>query len=202
MGIERIKVRATIEVGSITVVTPFIQSFNVRKQRGQVSTFDASLKVAADEVYGPITGGPVTISAGEESREILIFTGMCRSAKISPCFDDPKYVILSISGADNLILLKGKTFTRRCRSSRSTWVAITDVVREGLKSGKFTRTNEPTIQLNGGVQFKDDTMTAHSSTEATDVEGFTKPIAAPSGGGLDTVQLHVEINETIPVGGE
>ena len=45
MAIERVKVRARIDIGGLSVSTPFVQSFNVRKQRGQISTFDASLKV-------------------------------------------------------------------------------------------------------------------------------------------------------------
>ena len=133
MAIERVKVRANITIGRLSVSTPYIQSFNVKKQRGQVSTFDASLKVSHDEISGTITGGNVVIKAGSESSMETIFTGMCRTAKISPCYDDPKYVILSISGADASILLQGKRYTRRCRATTSTWVSITGVNREGLK---------------------------------------------------------------------
>lgn len=150
MPIERVKIRATITIGSLSISTPYIQSFNVKKQRGQVSTFDASLKVSHDEISGTITGGHVVIRAGEDSSLETIFTGVCRSAKISPCYDDPKYVILSISGADPSIILQGKRFTRRCRSAHSTWVAITGVVREGLKSGKFTRDKLDSIKMGGG----------------------------------------------------
>jgi hypothetical protein len=168
MAIERVKIRATVEVGDLSVSTPYIQSFNVRKQRGQVSTFDASLKVSHDEVSSAITGGAVVISAGEDTASDTIFTGICRSAKISPCYDDPKYVILSISGADQMSLLQGKKYTRRCRSSRSTWVAITGVVREGLKSGKFAYTNEPTIEVDDGKLEKQSNVTAYTGISNTD----------------------------------
>ena len=168
MAIERIKIRARIVIGSLSVSTPYIQSFNVRKQRGQISTFDASLKVEGGVVVGGVTGGDVKIYAGTNAGQNLIFTGICRAAKISPCYDDPKYVILSISGTDQMILLQGKKYTRRCRSSRASWAAITGVVREGLKSGKFAYHNEATIELTPIKQEKEDVLTGHIGTAATD----------------------------------
>lgn len=154
MSIEMIKCRATVSIGGINVSTPYVQSFNVRKQRGQVSTFDASLKVNGGDVGGSLTGGSVVIKAGTSSSQTTIFTGICRQAKISPCFDDPAFVILSISGADALSLLHGKKYTRRCRSTLSAWVGITGVVREGLKSGRFAYNHEPTITTDPGLQEK------------------------------------------------
>lgn len=155
MSIEMVKCRATVSIGGVSVSTPFVQSFNVRKQRGQVSTFDASLKVNGDSVGSGLTGGSVVIRAGANGSQNTIFTGICRQAKVSPCFDDPAYVILSISGADALSLLHGKKYTRRCRETLSAWVGITGVVREGLKSGRFTYHNEPTIITDSGVLDKD-----------------------------------------------
>jgi len=149
MAIKRVKCRASVSIGGVTVNTPFVQSFNVRKQRGQVSTFDASLKVPAETSMN-IAGGDVVISAGENSASDTIFTGTCRQAKVSPCFDDPQYVILSISGADKLSLLQGKKFTRRCRATETAWCAITSVTRKGLKSGKFAYNTEPIIDINDG----------------------------------------------------
>ena len=162
-----VKCRATVSIGGVSVSTPYVQSFNVRKQRGQVSTFDASLKVNGASIGGSLTGGSVVISAGTDSSKKTIFTGICRQAKVSPCFDDPAYVILSISGADALSLLHGKKYTRRCRETLSAWVGITGVVREGLRSGKFAYTNEPTIFTNGGKQQKDIGVSGHVGTEPT-----------------------------------
>jgi hypothetical protein len=150
MSIEMVKCRATVSIGGVTVSTPYVQSFNVRKQRGQVSTFDASLKVNGASIGSSLTGGAVVISAGTDGSKKTIFTGICRQAKVSPCFDDPAYVILSISGADALSLLHGKKYTRRCRETLAAWVGITGVVREGLRSGKFAYSNEPTITTDGG----------------------------------------------------
>lgn len=150
MSIERVKVRARVEVGDLSIETPFVQSFNVRKERGKVSTFDATLKVKGGS--SPSSSiGDVKIYAGKDSASKLIFTGLCRSARISPCYDDPDYFILSISGADKLILLQGKKFTRRCRATEASWCAITGLVREGLRSGKLAYSNENVMRLSGGV---------------------------------------------------
>jgi N-acetylmuramoyl-L-alanine amidase len=161
MSIEMVKCRATVVVGGTSVSTPYVQSFNVRKQRGQVSTFDATVKIAYDAISESSAGGPVVIYAGAGGANKLIFTGVCRQAKISPCFDDPYYVILSISGGDTLSLLNGKKYTRRCRASLAAWVGITGVVREGLRSGKFAYSNEPTIITDGGKTELNNNMNAH-----------------------------------------
>lgn len=174
MAITQVKCRAEVSVGGITVVTPYVQSFNVRKQRGQVSTFDASLKVPAGTA-GTLTGGDVTIRAGEGSATNLIFTGICRSAKVSPCFDDPQYVMLSISGADKLSLLQGKKFTRRCRSTASSWASITGVVRKGLKSGKFAYNTESNFDINGGTLNKEDPTTGTRALNAVDGTSIGPP---------------------------
>jgi hypothetical protein len=178
MSITRIKVRAEVAVGGISVVTPYVQSFNVRKQRGQISTFDATLKIP----YGTSTtlaGGDVVISAGTDNQMTTIFTGMCRFAKISPCYDDPAYVILSISGSDKLALLQGKKFTRRCRATNATWCSITGVTRHGLKSGKFAYDVTQVININPGQTQNQSTLTATVPT-ASAVEA-NKPAPAPTG---------------------
>ncbi len=148
MSITQVQCRAKVIVGGLAIETPFIQSFNVRKQRGQVGTFDASLKVLGSSISGASAVGGNTQIYGQG---ILIFTGICRQAKLSPCFDDPAYVILTISGADSLSLLHGKKYTKRCRSSQSTWVGITGVVREGLRTGKLIFNNQSMLTTNGGV---------------------------------------------------
>jgi hypothetical protein len=152
MAIEQVKIRARVEIGTFSVSTPFVQSFNVRKQRGQISTFDATLKVSHDTIGGGLTGDSVKIYAGSDNPSKLIFTGICRAAKTSPCYDDPKYVMLSISGSDILSLLQGKKYTRRCRSSKASWMAITGVIREGLKSGRFAF-EKNVIEIDKGTAF-------------------------------------------------
>ena len=135
MRIDLVKIRATITIGDLVVKTPYIQSFNVKKNRGQVSTFDASLKINQLEVNSANTIGTVTIEAGELGNEIKIFTGITKRVSISPCWDDPGYVLFNISGTDILGSLGGKKYTRRARSSQKSWVSINSVVRPGLRDG-------------------------------------------------------------------
>jgi len=138
MAIQMVKIRAKITVGNaLTVETPYIQSFTVNKTRGQASTFNASLKVSGSQVSGTIAGDSIKIYAGSNSASNLIFSGKVLRSTISPNFEDPTYVILSISGTDILNTLQGKKYTRRSTASESSWVSINGIVRQGLRSGKF-----------------------------------------------------------------
>lgn len=137
MGIQLVKVRAIISVGNLSVETPFIQSFNVQKTRGQLSTFTAQLKVDSDQIAAGNVGGLVSISAGANGTMNKIYTGILKKSTITPCWDDPGYVMWNISGEDALSLLNGKKYTRRCRATRYSWVAINSVIRKGLRGGKF-----------------------------------------------------------------
>jgi hypothetical protein len=166
MAIQMVKIRAEISVGSLRAGTPslghpnHILSFNVDKSRGQISTFSASLKVQHGEISGNIVGDSIQISSGENSPSNRIFTGIIRSANITPCRDDPLFVILNVSGNDALSRLDGKKYTRRCRSTKGTWVAITQVTRPGLRSGKLAYLPlEPTIEPWGGDVEKKDNVT-------------------------------------------
>lgn len=144
--ITMVKIRAKITIGdSFTVETPYILSFNVNKQRGQVSTFDASTKVLAGTPS--LTGGQIIIEAGTDDNLNKIFSGIVKKATIKPCFDDPQYVIIDLAGADVLSLLAGKKFTRRCKASKTAWISIEGVGRKGLKSGKFKYKKEETMVL-------------------------------------------------------
>jgi hypothetical protein len=188
-SITRVKCRAEVYVGSIVVRTPYIQSFNVRKQRGQVTTFDAALKIPAGTAQ-TLAGGDVQIWAGENSASQLIVTGMCRAAKVSPCFDDPNFVILSISGADKLSYLQGKKFTRRVREHTTSWASITGVVRAGLKSGKFAYNTEANFKLTSGELQKDDPTSGSRTANAVD---GTAPPLPPTGENEGSVNLLVQM---------
>ena len=147
MSIQMVKVRARITIGNLVVETPFIQSFSVTRARGQISNFSASLKVYYGQISGIIAGSNVTIEAGEGAPVNKIFTGMIKKATISPCFEDPSYVIMNVNGTDKLDFLQGKRYTRRCRSTRATWVSIENVTRKGLKSGKFKYVRKPAFEI-------------------------------------------------------
>lgn len=147
MGIERIPIRATIRFGYTSISTPYILSFSVNKQRGSCSTFSASLKVRSNDIRK--ISGEVIIYAGEKNRTNRIFTGIITKKIQAPCWDDPSYQIINISGSDALVKLEGMKITRRQFVSNSSWVKITSV-SPGIKSGKLKLTNQPTIAPTGG----------------------------------------------------
>lgn len=138
MGIDMIKIRAEISIGSsFKIKTPYILSFNVNKQRGQISTFSANLKVGKDKAKGIIAGGSIKIKAGKDSASNTIFSGKVQKATISPCFDDPSYVMMNLSGADILSTLQGKKYSRRSTATESAWASIDSVTRTGYRGSKF-----------------------------------------------------------------
>ena len=140
MGITQVKVRAKITIGnSLTVETPYILSFNVSKVRGQISTFDASLKIPGDDITRSITGDHIKIYAGTSSSYTsnVVFSGIVKNITISPCWDDPQYIFMNVSGEDILSTLRGKKYTRRSTATTASWISIDGVARKGLRSGKF-----------------------------------------------------------------
>ena len=181
MAIEIVRVRALIEIGNLRAGTPplgydnHILSFNVDKSRGQISTFSASLKIRRTDISGGlVNNAEVKIYAGTRSSyaQNLIFTGVIRTATISPNRDDPEFVILNINGNDRLSYLTGKKYTRRCRSTKGVWVSIDSVSRPGLRSGKLTPTpNKEYINVWGGDIFSDSNLvTVRSPINATQSE--------------------------------
>jgi len=145
MAIEMVKIRALIQMGSVYAGTPplgydnHILSFNVDKARGQPSNFSASIKMLRTDISGGfVDNAEIKIWAGEGSPSNLIFTGVIKTATVSPNRDDPEFVILNLNGTDRLINLANKKYTRRCRSTKGVWVSIDSVSRPGLKSGKLT----------------------------------------------------------------
>jgi hypothetical protein len=153
MGIQAIKIYAEISLGGeLTITSPdpqtdgIILSFQINKNRMAPTTFSASLKVLHEKITkSPI--GNVTIRAGVNSADKLLFTGFIKAAKLRPCFDDPAYVLMDIQGMDILHILQGKTFTSRSRATKSSWVAIEGVTRQGLKSDKFKPTPQETFNM-------------------------------------------------------
>jgi len=186
MGITTVPIRATVAMCGISISTPYILSFTVRKARNQVSTFNASLKIGHDNVSGSLTGGAVSISAGTKGSEKGIFTGIVRNAKMTPCWDDPNYVILTVSGNDVLSLLSGKKYTRRCRASKGQFCVITSA-RKGLKSGKFTYDSENVFEIDEAVQEK---QLPSTQTITPGIDAIKVGVAG-SNKELDDVRLNV-----------
>lgn len=172
MGIDLVQIRAIITIGSLIVKTPYIQSFNVRKSRGQPSSFDATLKVPYSDV-GDLVNGLVVIKAGTNEKKNKIFTGIVKKVTISPCWDDPGYIILKISGTDILSNLKNKEYSRRCRASKSTWISIDNVVRRGIRASKF-ELDADSLNIDGGNVMEYYSKNANQ-TESPNVSGNVNP---------------------------
>lgn len=148
--IEQVKVRAKITIGNALIVeTPNVLKFDVTKVRGQISTFTASLKVLGDNISSSMSGDVIKIYAGTLSnyQSNIIFSGIVKTITVSPCWDDPQYVYLNLSGEDILSVLRGKKYTRRSRASKAAWISIEGVARKGLRSGRLKAKEAQTIDI-------------------------------------------------------
>jgi len=192
MTIKLVPIRATINIGDggLVVSTPYIQSFNVQKSRGQSSTFSATLKVSSSALSATNVGGRVTIYAGS-SGQSKIYTGILKKSTVSPCWDDPGFVLLNISGTDVLSELQGKKYSRRCRATKSTWVSISSVSREGLRDGKFDKEFQ-VLTTNGGSELKKNAVIDNMQTVKAN-----KPSGSP---GENPILINVSLVSSPEVG--
>jgi hypothetical protein len=157
MAIEEIRIRATISGSGFNVSTPYILSFYIRKSRNELSTFNFSAKVNSVSLTSS-GGGQVSFTVNGKK----IYTGIVLAINSRPCFDDPQYAIVDVSGTDIRKELEYKQYTRRSTDSTSSWALITGVVRKGLKSQKLQYTPRTSLGFgfylspdslkNGGVQ--------------------------------------------------
>lgn len=168
-------IRARVTIGStLTVETPYVVSFSVRKARGQMcGTFNASLKVPVIQM-SDILNSVVTIYAGVGSASNIIFTGYTYKSVINPIRTDSSLVMLNISGKDTLCKLEGQKINRRVNTYRDgnnppeRWGAITGIIRrdipieEKFEKKVYThnplfvdRTIDPQVITTPPVQFDD-----------------------------------------------
>ena len=183
MSITQVPIRASISVGGTSVKTPSVLSFNVHRRRGSPASFDASVKVDSSGVGGGgLAGGGISISAGGGGGGGgVIFTGIVKGAKITPCWDDPAYVIVTLTGEDSLSLIKGKKYTRRSRGvgELPPFCLITGLVRTGLKSGKFAVTSGgESFEIDGGKTNAEITAAAQGTN--TNIGAISMPGAEGS----------------------
>ena len=138
VSIDRIKIRAEVLFNGISVVTPNILSFNVRKSRGQPSaTFSASLRVPHDKFTSTTVGqnANVVIKAGEDTPGSPIFTGYVYRISINPSRTDSSVVIVNIAGKDVMSVMEGQNITRRVPAQQlAKWGSITGII---AKRDKF-----------------------------------------------------------------
>jgi hypothetical protein len=173
-----VAIYCTVSVGGITAHTPrsagnHVLSFNVDKVRGQAGTCSVSLRVYKGQASFS-SGGDIRISAGANGAMNNIFYGFIKSITISPCRENPSFVIMNITGIDVLSKLEGRKYTRRCRSVSGTWVSIEGVTREGLRSSKLTYLPlDPHLSISGGKLNKEDNLTRTRTQGLTAFEKLT-----------------------------
>ena len=151
MSIEQVPIRAKISGSGFNLETPYILSFYIRKNRNELSSFNFSAKVNGTSLTGA-GGGQVSF----EVNGVKIYTGIILSINARPCFDDPQYTIVDVSGTDIRKELEYKQYTRRSTDSLSSWALITGVVRKGLKSSKLNYT--PRSNLGSTFAVSPDTL--------------------------------------------
>jgi hypothetical protein len=128
------KIRASIQVGDKTFVTPDIKSFNVQRSRSSLAaTFSASIEVPITQKFS--TGSQIVIKAGTEQDNLpTIFTGTVTSVTVNPAFERAASYTITLSGADRFRDLEGKNISRRQRTrSAQSFAAITSITQRPQK---------------------------------------------------------------------
>jgi hypothetical protein len=149
MGIEVTAIRAKVTFGTVVVETPYILSFGVSKSRNSSSTFNAAVKILTDDL-GNITDNNIVIEAGVLDDLNTIFTGYVLRTAPSPCWEDPNYVTLNISGSDILYRLQNEKYTRRQIAKQNKWAAIDSVTKKADKGAQFKLINSEVLVTTGG----------------------------------------------------
>jgi hypothetical protein len=207
------KIRAEIQIGDKTFVTPDIKSFNVTRSRSQLaSSFSASIEVPVTQKFA--TGQEIVIRAGTEGNLQTIFTGQIRSVTVNPAFERATSYIINLSGADRFVELEGKNISRRQRSrSATSFAAITSVTKRPQRGIAYD------VRIGGqsgpaSIRSTDTPLGANSKVVSTDRPSYDplhntkKPEAlAPdeargnTGGGTNTTQIRPS-SLAIPVTGQ
>ena len=134
--IRQEQIRSIIEIGDLfTIVTPYVRSFNINKQRGNlVSTFSATVEILARDLLEvteealDLAGRGITIKAGLRDQEELLFTGEIKTVQFNPSWDKPECFILNLSGNDVMGRLEARRFSRRVKwDSAGIWAKITGI---------------------------------------------------------------------------
>jgi hypothetical protein len=170
--IRQEQIRAIIEIANLfTVETPYVRSFNISKQRGNIiSTFSATIEILVSDLLEVVdqsldlAGRTLTITAGLRDQEELLFTGEIRSVQVNPSWEKPEYFILNIGGRDVMGRLEGKRYSRRVKwDSAGVWAKITNVrtVRMRKKARGFDKKYVRQIARITG--FPDQGILEHSS---------------------------------------
>lgn len=205
------KIRAEIQIGDKTFVTPDIKSFNVTRSRSNLAaTFSASIEVPITQKFA--TGEQTVIRAGTEGNLQTIFTGQVRSVTVNPAFERASSYVINLSGSDKFQELDGKNISRRQRTrSAQSFAAITSITKRPQKGISYD------VRIGGqsgsaSVRSGDAKLTEHSKLVQTDRPAYDplhnakKPEAIDdsqeqAGGSVsNTIQVRPS-SVAIPVGG-
>jgi hypothetical protein len=206
------KIRAEIQIGDKTFVTPDIKSFNVTRSRSQLAaTFSASIEVPITQKFA--TGEQTVIRAGTEGNLQTIFTGQVRSVTVNPAFERASSYVISLSGSDKFQELDGKNISRRQRArAAQTFAAITSITKRPQKGISYD------VRIGGqsgsaSVRSDSAKVTEHSKLVQTDRPSYDplhnakKPEAiddsqSQAGGGTAGTFIQVRPSSiAVPVGG-
>jgi hypothetical protein len=127
-----------------------------------------------------LTDNKVVIYAGTKNHQNKIFTGYILNSTPSPCWDDPKYVVLNISGSDILYRLENERYTRRQTSASSRWAIITGVQRKAPKGSKFKLVKENVLLPTDGDISTDD-QKSDKQFYITDLSRYGVPVTKGPG---------------------
>ena len=159
LGITKEKIRARIKLSGLDIRTPYVKAWSTEQTRGKLSTtFSATVEVLAGSSF--IAGSDIEIYASVNGVEKQKFSGVIKTIQVQPSFDKAGYYILSLSGANKMSDLEGKTFSRRLRSDGfSLFVSIDSgpenrpskgfSIDKRIRGGKHTFTS-PTPKPNRG----------------------------------------------------
>jgi len=178
MALNTVPIRAKISLGSLIIKTPDILSFNVKKERNNRSTFQASLKILATSLNS-LGNSSIIIEAGIEGNLNKIFTGDVLSSNPTPSWDDPKYVVLNIQGADILHRLENEKYTRMQETQDSKWALITGINRKAPKGSQFKLVNHEVIMPTDGDHTTDAQKDYNTSVDV--LASLSSPVPGDGG---------------------
>jgi hypothetical protein len=208
------KIRASIQVGDKTFVTPDIKSFNVTRSRSALAaTFSASIEVPITQKFS--TGSQIIIKAGTEQAILpTIFTGTVTSVTVNPAFEKAASYIITLSGADRFRDLEGKNISRRQRTrAAQSFAAITSITKRPQKGIAYDvrigGSSGPASIRTLDSQLPEDKKVVNTDRPSYDpLHNAKKPeeiddeSGSQSGGGTGSIRQVRPSSVAIPVGGK
>ena len=141
----RIVISESQGASSVSVETPYVESFNVHRARGQAAaTFSASIKVtyaqaaSLEKIVSSVSNN-ISIYAGHStsaSSVPKVFTGIIYQSVVNPVRSDARYLMVNLSGKDCMSLMEGQKINRRMKKYRDgttppqRWGIVNSIVKQ------------------------------------------------------------------------